>query len=126
MVDLQIEGARDLAPTGALGLVVLGEERTILFRVPNPWIEQDEEKTQATRAFYEEYMAVADLPAAVAWMTEQGVRFAPGGIRKGAAGFDICFLHPRSSDEFPIAGEGVLVELVQAPPEVIAAFASLG
>lgn len=24
--------------------VVLGEERTILFRVPNPWIEQDEEK----------------------------------------------------------------------------------
>ncbi len=27
----------------------------------------------------------------------------------------------RASDEFPIAGEGVLIELVQAPPEVIAA-----
>jgi lactoylglutathione lyase len=65
---------------------------------------------------------VDDLPAAVAWMTQHGVRFAPGGIRKGAAGHDICFIHPRGSDEFPIGGEGVLIELVQAPPEVIAAF----
>ncbi|MGH8702786.1 MAG: VOC family protein, partial [Burkholderiales bacterium] len=32
---------------------------------------------------------VDDLPAAVAWLTAQGVRFAPGGIRKGAAGHDI-------------------------------------
>jgi lactoylglutathione lyase len=64
---------------------------------------------------------IDDLPAAVAWLTTQGVRFAPGGIRKGAAGHDICFLHPKSNDEFPIAGEGVLVELVQAPPEVVAA-----
>ena len=64
---------------------------------------------------------IDDLPAAVAWLTTQGVRFAPGGIRKGAAGHDICFLHPKSNDEFPIAGEGVLVELVQAPLEVVAA-----
>ena len=64
---------------------------------------------------------IDDLPAAVAWLTTQGVRFAPGGIRKGAAGYDICFLHPKSNDEFPIAGEGVLVELVQAPAEVVAA-----
>ena len=64
---------------------------------------------------------VDDLPAAVAWLTSQGVRFAPGGIRKGAAGHDICFVHPKSSDEFPIGGEGVLIELVQAPPEVIEA-----
>jgi lactoylglutathione lyase len=66
---------------------------------------------------------VDDLPQAVAWLTAQGVRFAPGGIRKGAAGYDICFLHPKASDEFPIAGEGVLIELVQAPAEVIAALA---
>lgn len=64
---------------------------------------------------------IDDLPLAVQWLTEQGVRFAPGGIRKGAAGYDICFLHPKSNDEFPIAGEGVLIELVQAPAEVIAA-----
>ena len=64
---------------------------------------------------------VDDLPRAVAWMTAQGVRFAPGGIRKGAAGHDICFIHPKSSAEAPIGGEGVLIELVQAPPEVIAA-----
>jgi lactoylglutathione lyase len=65
---------------------------------------------------------IDDLPAAVHWLTHRGVRFAPGGIRKGAAGYDICFLHPKASDEFPIAGEGVLIELVQAPPEVITAF----
>jgi lactoylglutathione lyase len=62
---------------------------------------------------------VDDLPAAVAWMTAHGVRFAPGGIRKGAAGYDICFIHPKGNDASPIGGEGVLIELVQAPPEVI-------
>ncbi len=69
---------------------------------------------------------VDDLPAAVQWMTERGVRFAPGGIRQGAAGFDICFIHPKGNEEFPIGGEGVLIELVQAPQEVIKAFAALG
>jgi lactoylglutathione lyase len=68
---------------------------------------------------------IDDLPAAVQWLSAQGVRFAPGGIRAGAAGFDICFLHPRPSDESPICGEGVLIELVQAPPEVVAAFGKL-
>lgn len=64
---------------------------------------------------------IDDLPMAVAWLTAQGVRFAPGGIRQGAAGYDICFMHPKANDEFPIAGEGVLIELVQAPPDVVAA-----
>lgn len=68
---------------------------------------------------------IDDLPAAVAWLGAQGVRFAPGGIRQGAAGFDICFIHPKGSDELPIGGEGVLIELVQAPPEVISAFTKL-
>ena len=68
---------------------------------------------------------IDDLPAAVDWLTAQGVRFAPGGIRKGAAGHDICFLHPKSNEAFPIAGEGVLIELVQAPPAVITAFSNL-
>ncbi len=64
---------------------------------------------------------VDNLPVAVEWLTAQGVRFAPGGIRKGAAGYDITFLHPKGNEEFPIGGEGVLIELVQAPHEVIAA-----
>jgi lactoylglutathione lyase len=68
---------------------------------------------------------IDDLPGAVSWLSAQGVRFAPGGIRKGAAGYDITFLHPRGNEEFPIGGEGVLIELVQAPPEVIAAFARI-
>ncbi len=68
---------------------------------------------------------IDDLPAAVEWLGSQGVRFAPGGIRKGASGFDICFIHPKASDELPIGGEGVLIELVQAPPEVREAFEKL-
>ena len=68
---------------------------------------------------------IDDLPKAVEWLTSRGVRFAPGGIRKGAAGFDICFMHPKANDEFPIAGEGVLIEMVQAPEEVITAFGAL-
>ena len=59
---------------------------------------------------------IDDLPKAVEWLSANGVRFAPGGIRKGAAGFDITFLHPKGNEEFPIGGEGVLIELVQAPP----------
>ncbi|MGE5181916.1 MAG: VOC family protein [Acidobacteriota bacterium] len=54
---------------------------------------------------------IDDLPAAVAWLEQQGLAFTPGGIRKGAAGYDVCFLHPKSA-------EGVLIELVQAPPEL--------
>jgi len=68
---------------------------------------------------------IDDLPAAVNWLTSEGLRFAPGGIRKGAAGFDICFVHPKGNDEFPLSGEGVLIELVQAPEEVIKAFSAL-
>lgn len=64
---------------------------------------------------------IDDLSKAVEWLGANGVRFAPGGIRRGAAGFDICFVHPKSNAEFPVAGEGVLIELVQAPPDVIAA-----
>jgi len=68
---------------------------------------------------------IDDLDAAVAWLKAKGVRFAPGGIRKGASGFDVCFIHPRGNEEFPIGGEGVLIELVQAPPEVREAFERL-
>jgi lactoylglutathione lyase len=69
---------------------------------------------------------IDDLPKAVEWLAANGVRFAPGGIRRGAAGHDICFVHPKSNDEFPVGGEGVLIELVQAPPEVVAALGKLG
>jgi len=62
---------------------------------------------------------VDDLVAAVDWLTEQGMRFTPGGIRPGAAGYDIVFVHPKGNDEFPLCGEGVLIELVQAPDEII-------
>jgi lactoylglutathione lyase len=62
---------------------------------------------------------VDDLKAAVEWLGSKGVRFTPGGIRKGAAGHDVCFIHPKGSPEAPQGGEGVLIELVQAPPGVI-------
>jgi lactoylglutathione lyase len=68
---------------------------------------------------------IDDLAGAVAWLGGRGVRFTPGGIRKGAAGFDVCFIHPKGGGDAPIGGQGVLIELVQAPPEVVEAFSKL-
>ncbi len=64
---------------------------------------------------------VDDLAAAVVWLGGRGVRFTPGGIRKGAAGYDVCFIHPKGDESSPLSGEGVLIELVQAPPELLQA-----
>jgi len=68
---------------------------------------------------------IDDLPAAVGWLIDNGVRFTPGGIRAGAAGHDVCFIHPKGNDDSPIGGAGVLIELVQAPQEVIEAFRAI-
>jgi lactoylglutathione lyase len=68
---------------------------------------------------------IDDLHSAVEWLQAKGMRFTPGGIRKGAAGFDVCFVHPKGNEDAPIGGEGVLIELVQAPAEVVAAFDKL-
>lgn len=67
---------------------------------------------------------VDDLPAAVEWLGGQGMRFTPGGIRKGASGYDVCFIHPKGNDEKPVSGEGVLIELVQAPEHVVKALST--
>jgi lactoylglutathione lyase len=55
---------------------------------------------------------VDDLPKAVESLSRQGIQFTPGGVRKGASGYDVVFIHPRSAT-------GVLLELVQAPPEIL-------
>ena len=68
---------------------------------------------------------VDHLPEAVECLAAQGVRFTPGGIRKGADGREMAFIHPKANEEYPISGEGVMIELVQAPPEVVAAFAKI-
>ena len=44
---------------------------------------------------------VDNLPMAVEWLTARGMRFAPGGIRKGASGFDIRATIPRSRSRRP-------------------------
>ena len=67
---------------------------------------------------------VDPLETAVEHLQASGVRFAPGGIRKGAAGHNVAFIHPKGSDTHPIGGGGVLIELVQAPTEVIEAYFS--
>lgn len=59
------------------------------------------------------------LTAAVCYLVCAGVRLTPGGIRKGAGGHDVCFIHPRPSPLFPRCGEGVLIELVQAPTDLV-------
>ena len=48
------------------------------------------------------------------------MRFAPGGIRRGASGHDVAFIHPKGNAEAPIGGGGVLLELVQAPESMVA------
>ena len=68
---------------------------------------------------------VDDIDAAVEWLGAQGVRFTPGGIRPGASGHRVCFIHPKGNEEAPIGGEGVLIELVEAPVEVRDAFEAL-
>lgn len=65
---------------------------------------------------------VDDIDAAVRWLGDRGVRFTPGGVREGAAGHRVCFIHPKGSEDAPIGGEGVLIELVEAPAEVREAF----
>jgi lactoylglutathione lyase len=69
---------------------------------------------------------VDNLEAAVEWLSKQGVRFTPGGIRKGAGGHNVTFIHPKGDDKTPIGGEGVLIELVQAPDELIEVFGLMG
>ena len=63
---------------------------------------------------------VDKLEEAVDFLEKEGVRFTLGGIRKGASGHNVCFIHPKGNEASPIGGEGVLIELVQAPPERIA------
>jgi lactoylglutathione lyase len=65
---------------------------------------------------------IDDLRAAVGWLVTHGVRLTPGGIRRGAAGHDVCFVHPKPSRWFPLSGQGVLIELVQAPSSLTDAY----
>lgn len=51
---------------------------------------------------------IDDLTACVGYLEANGVTMTPGGIRKGAAGFDVTFVHPKSTG-------GILLELVQFP-----------
>jgi lactoylglutathione lyase len=51
---------------------------------------------------------VDDLQACVKHLEASGIRMAPGGIRRGAAGNDMTFVHPKSIG-------GILLELVQHP-----------
>ncbi len=63
---------------------------------------------------------VDDLELAYGWLKGRGVRFA-GEIRAGAGGHRVAFIHPKGDADSPQGGEGVLIELVQAPPDVLEA-----
>jgi lactoylglutathione lyase len=65
---------------------------------------------------------IDSLRSAAAWLVFRGVRLTQGGIRSGAGGHDVCFIHPKPSRWFPVCGNGVLIELVQAPAFVIAEY----
>lgn len=54
-------------------------------------------------------IAVPDLEAAIGSAESEGATVIPPGVRTGAGGHRVAFLHPRSSG-------GVLIELSEAPP----------
>ena len=85
-------------------------------------LDRDKKPRVDTPALNHVGLWIDNLEAAVDWLTAQGLRFTPGGIRKGAASYDVCFVHPKGNDEFPLSSQGVLVELVQAPDSVINAY----
>ena len=85
-------------------------------------IDPQARPTTHTPALHHVGLWIDDLRAAVNWLVSNGVRLTPGGIRRGASGYDVCFVHPKPSQHFPVSGQGVLIELVQAPPEWIAAY----
>ena len=58
---------------------------------------------------------VDDLRAAVAWLESRGMRFTPGGIRKGAAGHDVCFIHPKGSGRPLAISRWIWLSAVRAP-----------
>jgi lactoylglutathione lyase len=137
-------GSADKSRLEKLWVDLLGLERTSSHRIPAENVEEDILRAGAgplaveidlmqpidpgarpriaEPALHHVGLWVDDLARAVDWLTTHGVHFAPGGIRRGAAGYDVCFIHPKSSSSSPQGGEGVLIELVQAPPEVIAAY----
>ena len=137
-------GSTDKQRLGKLWVDLFGFERTGSHRLPNENVDEDILRAGAgplaveidlmqpidpnarpriaEPALNHVGLWVDDLARAVEWLTKEGVRFAPGGIRRGASGYDVCFIHPKGSPEAPRGGEGVLIELVQAPPEVIAAY----
>jgi lactoylglutathione lyase len=62
---------------------------------------------------------IDDLPGAVVRLTAKGVRF----VGTARAPSDNSFSAPQRNDDFPVSGEAFLIELVQAPPEVVSALA---
>ncbi len=134
-------GARDKEALRALWIDTLGLEAAGSYRSPSENIDEDiavlgtgpfkvevdlmqpidpEKRPRVHEpALNHVGLWVDDLRSAVEWLETRGVRFTPGGIRKGAAGHDVCFIHPNGSADSPLSGEGVLIELVQAPPDVI-------
>ena len=119
-----------LTPIGSFASEQENIDEDILEMGSGPWkvevdlmqpLDPERQPRVDQRALNHVGLWVDDLYTAVEWLTANGVRMAPGGIRKGASGNDIAFLHPKGNQAFPISGEGVLIELVQAPHSVIAA-----
>jgi lactoylglutathione lyase len=77
----------------------------------------------AKRALHHVGLWVDDLEKCVEYLTGNGVRIIPleNGklIRRGAMGWNVAFIHPKSNEQFPVSGSGVLIQLVQAPNSIL-------
>ena len=66
---------------------------------------------------------IDDLRGAVAWLDgATACALRPAASARARRATTSASSIRRANDAFPIAGEGVLIELVQAPPDVIAAW----
>jgi lactoylglutathione lyase len=86
--------------------------------------ETKKPKIQA-RALHHVGLWVDDLPQCVEWLQGKGVNFILDSKSKkpirspGPMGWDVAFINPKTSPEFPISGCGVLIQLVQAPADML-------
>lgn len=74
-------------------------------------IDSSKKPDVSKRPLHHFALQVDNLETAHSWLKSKGVRIA-GGIRKGAGGKKIFFVHPKGNDESP-TGAGVLLEFCE-------------
>jgi len=78
-------------------------------------LDPDRKPAIHSRPLHHVGLWVDDLSEAYRYLKASGVRFVSDDPVCGAHGYKVLFIHPKASNEFPVSGEGVLIELIQYP-----------